>query len=69
MVSVGMTLYRVGKLAASMRRFPQFRRRSVTSLGLRDSFQQQYQAMLDEVIRLELPTAICTIYDARFPEP
>jgi lysophospholipase L1-like esterase len=37
--------------------------------GVRDAFQQQYRAMLDEAVRMDLPTAICTIYDARFPDP
>jgi lysophospholipase L1-like esterase len=37
--------------------------------GVRDAFQQQYRAMIDEVLGVDLPTAICTIYDARFPDP
>ena len=32
-------------------------------------FERSYRAMLDEVLRLKLPTAICTIYYPRFPDP
>ena len=40
-------------------------------LGLADigeEFESSYLAMLAEVLALELPTAICTIYYPRFPE-
>lgn len=36
---------------------------------LRREFEERYRAMLDEVLRLGRPTAICTIYDVRFPDP
>jgi hypothetical protein len=36
---------------------------------VRDSFARSYRKMLEEVVRHRLPTAICTIYDARFPDP
>jgi hypothetical protein len=36
---------------------------------VRDAFATGYQAMLDRVTALRLPTAICTIYHPRFPEP
>jgi hypothetical protein len=36
---------------------------------VRDQFQRDYRTMLDAVLARELPTAVCTIYDARFPEP
>ncbi len=36
---------------------------------IRDSFARSYHKMLDEVVKLRLPTAVCTIYDARFPDP
>lgn len=36
---------------------------------LRREFEGRYRAMLDEVLRLGRPTAICTIYDVRFPDP
>jgi hypothetical protein len=36
---------------------------------IRDSFARSYRKMLDEVVKHRLPTAICTIYDARFPDP
>jgi hypothetical protein len=34
----------------------------------RDRFRRNYVAMLDEVAMRGLPTAICTIYEPRFPE-
>src|SRR5215207_6543712 len=34
-----------------------------------DEFERQYEVMLTEVRRFNLPTAVCTIYDARFPDP
>jgi hypothetical protein len=36
---------------------------------LRDRFQQDYRAILDMVLGRRLPTAVCTIYDPRFPDP
>lgn len=36
---------------------------------IRDGFRQDYRAMLDPVLATGLPVAVCTIYDARFPEP
>ena len=33
------------------------------------SFEREYRAMLDSVLRLGLPTTVCTIYHPRFPEP
>lgn len=35
----------------------------------RDRFQSDYAAMLDVIATRRLPTAICTIYEPRFPEP
>lgn len=35
----------------------------------RDQFTEDYRAMLDGVLARDLPTAVCTIYDARFPDP
>jgi hypothetical protein len=35
----------------------------------RERFQQDYRTMLDGVVAKGLPVAICTIYDARFPDP
>ncbi|HYH22455.1 MAG TPA: SGNH/GDSL hydrolase family protein [Azospirillum sp.] len=37
--------------------------------GVREQFQRDYRAMLDEVLVRRLPTAVCTIYDARYPDP
>jgi lysophospholipase L1-like esterase len=37
--------------------------------GIRDQFERDYGAMLDSVLERGLPTAVCTIYDARFPDP
>lgn len=34
-----------------------------------DGFQQQYHGMLQGVLSYRLPTAICTIYYPRFPDP
>ncbi len=34
-----------------------------------DGFDRDYAAMLAAVLRLERPTALCTIYDPRFPDP
>lgn len=36
---------------------------------IREEFQRDYRAMLDAVMGLRLPVALCTIYDARFPDP
>jgi lysophospholipase L1-like esterase len=33
-----------------------------------DRFERDYTAMLEAVLRRGLPTAICTIYDPRFPD-
>ena len=37
--------------------------------AVRERFQQAYRAMLAPVLERRLPTAICTIYEGRFPEP
>jgi GDSL-like Lipase/Acylhydrolase family len=37
--------------------------------GVRERFQSGYAAMLDEVLKRRLHTAVCTIYEPRFPEP
>jgi hypothetical protein len=37
--------------------------------GIRDQFEGDYGAMLDGVLERLLPTAVCTIYDARYPDP
>ena len=37
--------------------------------AVRDGFSTDYQAMLDAVLARRLPTAICTIYEAAFPDP
>ena len=36
---------------------------------VRDGFARDYRAMLDAILRRSLPTALCTIYDARFSDP
>jgi hypothetical protein len=35
----------------------------------REGFARDYHAMLETVTALGLPVAVCTIYDARFPDP
>lgn len=37
--------------------------------GVREAFRAGYAAMLDEVLRRGLATAVCTIYEPRFPDP
>jgi hypothetical protein len=37
--------------------------------GIQDQFAQEYGAMLEGVLERGLPTAVCTIYDPRFPDP
>jgi lysophospholipase L1-like esterase len=37
--------------------------------NVRDEFARNYRAMLDALLEWRLPTAVCTIYDARFPDP
>jgi GDSL-like Lipase/Acylhydrolase family len=37
--------------------------------GIGDNFERNYGAMLDQVTRRELPTAVCTIYNPRYPDP
>ncbi|MCB4821440.1 SGNH/GDSL hydrolase family protein [Roseicella aerolata] len=36
--------------------------------GVQDRFRQDYRAMLATVLAQRLPTALCTIYDPRFPD-
>lgn len=36
--------------------------------GVREAFAHEYRAMLDAVTARGLPTAVCTIYDARYPD-
>lgn len=36
---------------------------------VRDHFAGNYRTMVDAVLDRRLPTALCTIYDARFPDP
>ena len=35
---------------------------------VREAFEREYRAMLDDVLARSLPVAVCTIYDARFPD-
>jgi lysophospholipase L1-like esterase len=35
---------------------------------VREQFAQDYRTMLDAVLSRDLPTSVCTIYDARFPD-
>ena len=37
--------------------------------GIGDAFERDYRAMLDRVLARALPTAVCTIYDPRYPDP
>ncbi|HEX8436981.1 SGNH/GDSL hydrolase family protein [Archangium sp.] len=37
--------------------------------AIREHFGRNYRVMLDAVLAVGLPTAVCTIYDARYPEP
>ncbi|MHA7066835.1 SGNH/GDSL hydrolase family protein [Azospirillum argentinense] len=42
----------------------------VNRLGeIRERFQGDYRTMLDAVLASRLPTAVCTIYDAHYPDP
>ncbi len=34
-----------------------------------DGFERNYEAMLDQVLARALPTAVCTIYNPRYPDP
>jgi hypothetical protein len=36
---------------------------------VREDFARRYRAMLDAVTARRIPVAVCTIYDARFPDP
>jgi hypothetical protein len=36
---------------------------------IRERFGQDYERMLNGVLELGLPTAVCTIYDTRIPQP
>jgi hypothetical protein len=40
-----------------------------TLAAVRERFQQGYREMLASVLARKLPTAVCTIYEARFPDP
>lgn len=37
--------------------------------AMRDTFQRDYMAMLDAVLAMKKPAAVCTIYDPNFPDP
>ncbi len=37
--------------------------------AVREAFTKEYRASLDAVIARGLPVAVCTIYDAQFPDP
>src|ERR687893_2779705 len=37
--------------------------------GIGDAFERGYRAMLDLVLARARPTAVCTIYDPRYPDP
>jgi hypothetical protein len=37
--------------------------------AVQDEFARNYRAMLDRILERRLPTSVCTIYDARFPDP
>ncbi|MBD2747898.1 SGNH/GDSL hydrolase family protein [Microvirga sp. BT688] len=37
--------------------------------AVQDDFARNYRAMLDRIFDQRLPTAVCTVYDARFPDP
>ena len=36
--------------------------------GLREEFELQYRRMMDQILDLERPTVLCTIYEGDFPE-
>jgi hypothetical protein len=36
---------------------------------VQEEFARNYRSMLDAILERRLPTALCTIYDARFPDP
>lgn len=36
---------------------------------IRERFANDYHVMLDTIMEHRVPTALCTIYDARFPDP
>jgi GDSL-like Lipase/Acylhydrolase family len=37
--------------------------------GIGDGFERGYRAMLDSVLARALPTAVCTVYNPRYPDP
>ena len=37
--------------------------------AIQDGFRTDYAAMMDAAARHKLPTAVCTVYDPRYPEP
>ena len=37
--------------------------------AVQDEFARDYSTMLNRILDRHLPTALCTIYDARFPDP
>jgi hypothetical protein len=37
--------------------------------SVRERFGQDYERMIDRVMERRLPTAVCTIYDTRIPQP
>jgi len=37
--------------------------------AVRESFQRGYAGMLEQALSRRLPTAVCTIYEPRYPEP
>lgn len=57
--SLGVLNERVSSVAEALAKLESIQRQ----------FRRAYRSMLDEVLRLDLPTAICTIYEGRFPDP
>jgi hypothetical protein len=55
---VGILQERLDSFAEALRR--------LADIG--DEFQRDYARMLDEVLRLSLPTAVCTVYYPQFPD-
>ena len=37
--------------------------------GIQDRFREDYASMLDATAQRNLPTAVCTVYDPRYPDP
>ena len=52
-----------------MLRSTRLRKRFSSFIRIQDRFREDYASMLDATAQRNLPTAVCTVYDPRSPDP